>query len=93
MINGDANEFLDKAYTGQDLIYIYHGIKYWFQGYSDENGVKHMEVVQYKPASEGYIWEHDDQSMENCLSAFVEAPIFDGKRFWDVEQEIEWVDD
>lgn len=34
MIDGNPNEFIDKAYTGQDIIFIYHEIKYWFQGYT-----------------------------------------------------------
>ena len=93
MIDGNPNEFIDKAYTGQDIIFIYHGIKYWFQGYTKNNGICHMEIFQYQPSSDDYIWEHNDVSMEKCLDEFIKAPIFDGKTFWDVEQEIQWVDD
>lgn len=32
MINGNANEFIDRIYTCQDTVFIYQGIKYWFQG-------------------------------------------------------------
>jgi hypothetical protein len=31
--------------------------------------------------------------MEDCLKALQENKIFNGKTFWEVEQEIQWVDD
>lgn len=93
MIDGNPHDFVDTAYTGQDIVYLYRGIKYWFQGYNLDDGTCHMEVFQYQPPAEDYIWTHDDVSMEKCLTAFLEAPIFDGKTFWQAEQEITWVDD
>ena len=93
MINGDPHDFVDVAYTGQDIIFVFRGVKYWFQGYTNfETHISHMEVFQYQPPSEDYIWEIDSDSMEKCLEAFLEAPIFDGKTFWEAESEIEWVD-
>lgn len=92
MIDGNPHDFVDTVYTGQDIVYLYHGIKYWFQGYTLENGTCHMEIFQYQPPAEDEIWSHDDTSMEKCLEAFLQAPIFDGKTFWDAEQEITWVD-
>ena len=52
-----------------------------------------MEIFQYSPPSETDIWECDAATMEACLNAFLDARIFDGKTFWEVESEIEWVDD
>lgn len=92
MIDGNPRDFIDTAYTGQDIVYLYHGIKYWFQGYTLEGGICHMEVYQYQPPKEDEIWSHDDMSMEKCLEAFLQAPIFCGKTFWEAEQEITWVD-
>ena len=94
MINGNPHDFVDTAYSGQDIIFLFHGIKYWFQGYTiKEDGTNHMEVFQYQPPSDNYIWECNSDSIEKCLAAFLEAPIFDGKTFWEAESEIEWVDD
>ncbi len=45
------------------------------------------------PPSEEDIWECNAATMEECLNAFLDARIFDGKTFWEVESEIEWVDD
>ncbi len=92
MINGNPNDFLDTIYSCQDIIYIFNGIKYWFQGYTEDNTV-HMEIFQYIPANDDYIWEYNSDTIEKCLNSFLAAPIFDGKTFWDVENEIEWVDD
>ena len=45
------------------------------------------------PPSEKDIWECDASTMEECLNAFLDARIFDGKTFWEVESGVEWVDD
>ena len=54
-----------------------------------------MEIFRYAPQwdDEEFIWIHNDVSMQKCLEAFLDAPIFDGKTFWEAESEIEWVDD
>ncbi|MBQ9306325.1 MAG: hypothetical protein IJ229_00255 [Clostridia bacterium] len=93
MINGNPHDFVDTVYSGQDIIYVFRGIKYWFQGYTVAQGNCHMEIFQYSPPSETDIWECDAATMEACLNAFLDARIFDGKTFWEVESEIEWVDD
>ena len=52
-----------------------------------------MEVFQTEPPADGYIWEYNGKSMNEGQELFQSAPIFDGKTFWEVEQEIQWVDD
>lgn len=93
MINGNPNEFADRIYSCQDTIFVYNGIKYWFQGYMPSNDTVHMEIIQYQPTSEEYMWVYDGKSIEECYHAFLDAPIFSGKIFWDAETNIEWVDD
>ena len=56
MIGGNPNDFLDRVYSCQDTIYIYKGIKYWFQGYMPDSNTVHMEVIQYQPANNKEIW-------------------------------------
>ena len=93
MINGDPHEFVDHLYSGQDTVYLFHGVKYWSQGYTDEDKtVWHIEVFQYQPPSDDFSWEHTSDSVTDCMEAFLSAPIFDGKTFWEAESEIEWVD-
>lgn len=93
MIGGTPVEFVDRIYSCQDTLFIYKNIKYWFQGYMPNNGSVHMEVIQYQPSSERYMWSYDGKTIDECQRAFLHAPIFDGKTFWEAEQDIEWVDD
>lgn len=93
MIGGTPNDFLTRIYSCQDTIYIYKGIKYWFQGYMPDNNSVHMEIFQYAPADEKVVWQHDGKNIEECYQDFIDSPIFKGKKFWDAENDIEWVDD
>lgn len=92
MINGNAGEFVDRIYSCQDTVFIYRGVKYWFQGYAKDNGTIQMEVFQYQPSAEDCLWEYTGETIEDCQQAFLSAPIFSGKTFWDEECNIEWVD-
>ena len=69
MIGGNPNDFLDRIYSCQDTIYIYKGIKYWFQGYMPDSNTVHMEVIQYQPANNKEIWSHDAATIEQCKQA------------------------
>ena len=51
-----------------------------------------MEIFQTDPDAENYVWEYNGSSIKEGQKAFQTAPIFDGKTFWEVEQEMEWVD-
>lgn len=51
-----------------------------------------MEVFQCEPPKDDYVWEYNGQSLSEAQEEFQNAPIFNGKTFWQVEQEIEWVD-
>ena len=93
MINGNVGEFVDRIYSCQDTIFIFDGIKYWFQGYTLPNGTVHMEVSQYHPISDSFFWEYDGKSIDECHKAFLKAPIFAGQTFWEVEKNITWVDE
>ena len=92
MINGNANEFIDRIYTCQDTVFIYHGRKYWFQGYMPNENSVHMEIFQTDSVKNGYVWEYNGSSISEGQEAFQTAPIFAGKTFWEVEKDIEWVD-
>jgi hypothetical protein len=85
MINGDVKEFVDRIYSCQDAIFV-------FQCYTIPNKGVHIEVFQYQPPCEEYVWEYDGKTIAECQDAFLKAPIFGGKTFWNTETEIEWVD-
>ena len=39
------------------------------------------------------VYEIFDKDLELIKKRFLEAPIFDGKSFWEVEKELAWLDD
>ena len=92
MINGNPHEFIDRISTSQDTVFIYNNVKYWFQGYGLDEGGIYMEVFQVAPSSGELEWEYKGKSMIEGQDAFQNAPIFNGKTFWEVEKDIEWVD-
>ena len=49
---------------------------------------KNGKIVDYSTVYETY-----DEDMDILKKKFLEAPIFDGKSFWDVEKEIAWLDE
>jgi len=91
MINGNPNKFLEVVASGQDITYKFKDKIYWYQGYN-KNDKFRMEIFVYIPATEGFVWECEKATYIDCLNEFINAPIFDGKTFWEVENEIEWGD-
>ena len=75
---------------GEELIYTYNGKKYFSQGYILENGLYRFELQQWEPEGK-MLWYVEGLDHQSSLDKFLEQPLFDGKRFWDAEQEMEWV--
>lgn len=92
MINGKANDFIDRIYSCQDTVFIFNDVKFWFQGYMLDDKSIHMEIFQVDPAKDDYVWVYNGKSILEGQVAFQKAPIFNGKTFWEVEKDIEWVD-
>lgn len=93
MIGGDPHEFLDRIYSCQDTVFIYNGVKYWFQGYMPNEDRVHMEVFPCLPGAGQAIWEYNGPSISEGRDFFMNAPLFNGKTFWEAEKDITWVDD
>lgn len=91
MINGNIDEFMDKLWSGEELIYTYNGKKYFSQGYIMDDGKYRFELQRWEPDAD-ILWKTEGLSNQDSLEAFLKEPLFDGKTFWEVEKEIEWVD-
>ena len=91
MINGDTTEFIDKLWSGEELIYVYNGKKYFSQGYITDNGENVFELQMWEP-KEKTLWRVTGKSNQDSYEEFIKTPLFDGKTFWEVESELEWVD-
>lgn len=90
MINGKAHEFVDHIYHGDELWFFYAGKKFFLEGWS-ENEI--LELCLYKMCDNGkeYTWKGTKTNYP--VKAFLNAQIWNGKTFWEAEQDITWVDD
>lgn len=94
MKDGNVNEFLDKILYQEEAV-IYHDRKYFFNpGYDEAKGIYRLRIE---------IWDDNDCFVEDVfystgknqgenLQNFLSAPLWDGKTFWQAEQEMTWVD-
>ncbi len=92
MINGDIDEFTRRLWDGEEVIYTYNGKKYFSQGYNLDDGTYYFELQIWEPYGD-VLWSVQGLDRQGSFEAFMEQPLFDGKKFWDVEQEMEWVDE
>jgi hypothetical protein len=92
VINGEAREFIDGLHYGDERFFLYKGKKYFIQGFY-KDGKPMLEVYIFEPSDSKFEWRAFSEDSSYPVAEFENAKIFDGKTFWDVEQEIEWVDD
>ena len=100
MINGNVKEFIDNLYYGAEMYFIFREKKYFIQGWVEDS--MHYLVLDYDYKTEvinpndlecnNYIWEYSSSDSSECVQAFLDAPLWDGKKFYDVEAEITWID-
>lgn len=91
MINGDVREFIAGLNYGDERFFIYKGNKYFIQGYCDEE--KYMlEVYIIESKNNNFEWKAVSNNKKYPVDEFENAKIFNGKSFWEIEKEIEWLD-
>ena len=95
MTSGNINEFIDGLYYGDERWFMFHGVKYFIQGWvKNEKFTLVLEQMEPDPEKVCPLWKETrsfDKKQE-VVENFLKAPLFDGKTFWQVEQEMEWVD-
>lgn len=92
MINGNAKEFIAGLYYGDERFFTYKGKKYFIQGYY-ENNKPLLEIYAIVPLGDDFKWRVFSEDKNYPVEKFENAKIFDNKSFWEIENEIEWVDD
>ena len=95
MIDGNAKDFIDKL-SYEDHYVIYDGKKFFFNGCQvtkDEKG-KIIKVVLeiYNLTCNSTIFSTSRLSISDCITDFENAKIWNGKTFWEVEKDMQWVD-
>ena len=93
MINGNVSEFVDHIHYGDELVFLFHNQKFFLQGFLEENGRYVLYLDRWDPPSNTYIRTSRGDTHSYPVDDFLAAAIWEGKSFWDVEAEIEWVDD
>ncbi len=92
MINGDPKEFIDGLHYGDERFFMFSGRKYFVQGYF-EGGKPMLILYIFEPEEEfGCVWKAFSSDENYPVDAFEKAKVFNGKSFWEVEGEIQWVD-
>lgn len=101
MKSGNTREFLE-CIDHQDAGLKYHDRYFFVNGCSCDWDVKtgkilwaRIEVYETTDAS-GRDWIADVCSItrptvDDCIDAFTHAPLIDGKTFWELENELEWI--
>ncbi len=94
MINGKLTEFIEQLYCGQELVFMYHNRKFFVQGWTElDNKTSTMVIEEIKECPfNGYFWEHESSKMSECAEAFLNSPIWEGKNFLQIENEVTWTD-
>ncbi len=100
MIDGNVSEFVDNLYYGTEMYFIYSEKKYFIQGWVKDS--IHTLVLDYDyetekydpndPNCNKYVWEYKSEDPAECVKAFLDAPLWDGKTFYEVEKEMTWTD-
>ena len=79
------------------LAMVYNGKKYFFNGCQtakgDDGRITKVTLEIYDLDAGKNVFSTLKPSAEECVSEFESAKTWDGKSFWDVEQELQWVDD
>ena len=79
--------FIDALYTNPEMEFEYAGKKYLVAGYRDDNNEYILRVDSIE-ASSNQVFFFKDISIQKCVEAFEEAPIFNGKTIYEVEKDI-----
>ena len=94
MEGGRVNDFID-AFSYQSVAVMFNGEKYFSDGITTKSNGKHSFFI-IKVDENGVfledVYDYEGDSITDCISAFENAPIWKGKTFYDVENEMIWVD-
>ncbi len=96
MIDGNVRDFIEKL-SYEDHYAIYNNEKYFFNGcqahYSSNGKITSYRLEVYNLTKKKTIFSVTSPTIGECIHSFEDAQIWNGKSFWEVEKEIEWVDE
>ena len=72
------------------MFFEFDGKRYFIQGWYD-SGI-HYLVLDYATKSDNYVWEYSSEDSSKCVKNFLNARLWNGKKFYDAEKEITWLE-
>ena len=94
MEGGRVNDFID-AFSYQSVAVVYKGEKYFSDGITMRDDNKYsFFIIKVDDNGEflSDVYEYEGDSITDCIIAFENATIWNGKSFYEVESEMTWVD-
>ncbi|MBQ9046522.1 MAG: hypothetical protein IJ120_01365 [Solobacterium sp.] len=94
MIGGNYTEFIDLLTYGEELVFIYKEKKYFLQGWWNDDKTQATMVLTVVDDSDfnGYHWECHQDHMRKCAEAFLSEPLWGGKNFNQIQEDVIWTD-
>ena len=96
MTQSEIQHFLD-CMTYEDCTVLLHGRLFWCLGLTWSSEQKECSLLVYEedPNTNEFIQElfrYNSTSRDDCMKHFVEDKFWDGKSFYEVAVDMEWVD-
>ena len=91
MINGNLNDFVDGVYYGYEQEFTYRGLTFFIQSLPLDDGCIYLLLDRWNPPADDYILKLPMKDGIYPAEEFLNAPIWDGRTFWEAEGEMEWV--
>ena len=95
MTGETPQEFIDTLSYGMEQAFVYRGRTMCVQGWREESGVIYCTLDLWDSEDDKRkdgswkLWEFRASTPDECVEAFLAAPLFDGRTFWEAEGEIE----
>lgn len=89
MLGNDLNEFMDDMYHNPEKEISYYGKRYMITGYVDETCEFYTVEVYTIETECKELFKFTSKSRFECVEAFEQAKIFDGKTIYEAEKDIE----
>ena len=95
MINGDAGKFVEEL-ACQDHYALFQSKILFFNAcqcrFNESGKMISAALEVYNLTDNTVLFSTEQDNCSRCIEQFENAAIFNGKTFWQVEQDIEWVD-
>lgn len=97
MTTRETNEFID-AVSRNDLTVRLHDKIYWCLGPAQYAGLGNkvcVSVFEADPVTHVNVrsmMSYESDSVDDCMKMFLEGRYWDGKTFYEVAPEMEWID-